>query len=190
MNGRTSRRAWVAVVAPHPDDECLTGLLALRLQRECGLGVKVVTATLGSKVERREARAEELAAACGALGWAVDLGAARAEGDGGKIEGIARAIAGAALVTVPHAADGHATHRATHRWAVAAMDAAGGRWRVAETEYWHPMTRPNLMVGAHGREVEELRQALELHCGEVARNDYAARLGAWMSDNVRRGGCR
>lgn len=187
MSGRTSGRAWVAVVAPHPDDECLTGLLALRLQRECGLGVKVVTATLGSKAERQKARAEELAAACGALGWSVDLQAARAEGEAAKVEGIARGIAGAALVMVPHAADGHATHRATHRWAVAAMDASGGRWRVAETEYWHPMARPNLMVGAHGREVEELRRALELHRGEVARNDYASRLGAWMSDNVRRG---
>lgn len=43
------------------------------------------------------------------------------------------------------------------------------------------------MVAAKKSHVAKLRKALACHVGEVARNDYAARLPAWMSDNVRRG---
>ena len=43
------------------------------------------------------------------------------------------------------------------------------------------------MVAAQQSHVAKLRKALACHVGEVARNDYAARLPAWMSDNVRRG---
>ena len=43
------------------------------------------------------------------------------------------------------------------------------------------------MVAAPRAQLGRLRRALVCHQGEVARNDYAARLPAWMSDNVRRG---
>ena len=58
---------------------------------------------------------------------------------------------------------------------------------VVETEYWHPLEYPNLMVSAGEEQLSTLCQALSCHKGEVARNDYAARLPAWMIDNVRRG---
>lgn len=179
--------AWV--LAPHPDDECITGLLALRLQRECGFAVTVSPATLGSAKARRSARRGELRDACAALGWVPWFGAAVADDPAEKVRRLAAKWAADRpdIVFLPHAMDHHATHMATHRWGVAAMDAAGGGFRAVETEYWYPLLRPNLMVAATEADVAALRGALEMHRGEVARNDYAGRLGDWMSDNVRRG---
>lgn len=176
--------ATVLILAPHPDDESITGLLPLRLKEECGFRVWVVPATLGSRVDRRAARARELRAACRTLGFGVRF--LEADDPAAELPAVLAAICPAA-VFLPHAKDGHPTHRATHRLGVAAMDAAGGGFHVVETEYWHPLERPNLMVAAKKTHVAELRRALACHAGEVARNDYAARLPAWMSDNVRRG---
>ncbi|HRT06013.1 MAG TPA: PIG-L family deacetylase [Kiritimatiellia bacterium] len=176
--------ATVLILAPHPDDESITGLLPLRLKEECGFRVWVVPATLGSRADRRAARARELRAACRALGFGVRFLAA--EDPAAELPAVLAAIRPDA-VFLPHAKDGHPTHRATHRLGVAAMDAAGGGFHVVETEYWHPLERPNLMVAAKKSHVAALQKALACHVGEVARNDYAARLPAWMSDNVRRG---
>lgn len=176
--------ATALILAPHPDDESITGLLPLRLKRECGFRIVVVPATLGSRAERRAARARELRAACRTLGFEIRFLAA--EDPAAELPAVLAALRPAA-VFLPHARDGHPTHRATHRIGVAAMDAAGGGFHVVETEYWHPLERPNLMVAARKDHVAKLRQALACHVGEVARNDYAARLPAWMSDNVRRG---
>ncbi len=180
-------RLWI--VAPHPDDECITGLLALRLQRECGFGVTVSPATLGSLRARRAARREELRAACAALGWVPWFGAAMTDDPQEKVRRLAARwrTERPDIVFLPHALDNHPTHRATHRWGAAAMDAAGGAFRAVETEYWHPLLRPNLMVAAAAGDLRDLAAALSLHRGEVARNDYAMRLPDWMSDNVRRG---
>ena len=172
------------ILAPHPDDESITGLLALRLQKECGFRIWVVPATLGSRLDRQAARKQELRAACRTLGFRV-----RFLGAGDPAAELRQALAAIrpAVVFLPHAKDGHPTHRATHRLGVATLDAAGGVFHVVETEYWHPLERPNLMVAAPKSHVADLRRALACHVGEVARNDYAARLPAWMSDNVRRG---
>lgn len=182
-----SRLAWM--LAPHPDDECITGLLALRLQRECAFRVVVSPATLGSAVERRAARRQELRAACGVLGWTVDFCVVQTEDPAEKIRCLADRWRARRpdVVILPHARDGHPTHRQTHRWGVAAMDAAGGVFHAVETEYWHPLLHPNLMLAATEDDLRQLAGALAMHRGEVARNDYAARLPAWMSDNVRRG---
>ncbi len=181
------RTLWI--LSPHPDDECITGLLALRLQRECGFRVTVSPATLGSLRARRAARRSELRAACAALGWMPWFGAAMTDDPAEKVRRLSARWQATRpdIVFLPHALDGHSTHRATHHWGVAAMDAAGGTFRAVETEYWHPLLRPNLMVAASERDLRDLMSALSLHKGEVARNDYAARLPAWMSDNVRRG---
>lgn len=172
------------ILAPHPDDECITGLLPLRLKEERGFRVWVVPATLGSRPERQAARKKELKAACAALGFGVRFLAA---GDAVReLRGILEKLRPAVLF-MPHARDGHPRHRETYRLGVAAMDAAGGGFHVVETEYWHPLVRPNLIVAASGAQLKTLRRALACHEGELARNDYAARLPAWMSDNVRRG---
>jgi len=55
--------------SPHPDDESITGGLALRLLRECGWKIINVAVTLGSNLERRAGRLEELKGACRFLGF-------------------------------------------------------------------------------------------------------------------------
>src|SRR5579859_1389521 len=54
--------------APHPDDECISGGLALRLLRQARMRVVNVAVTLGSKKERQADRLSELQHACRYLG--------------------------------------------------------------------------------------------------------------------------
>ena len=69
-----SANAPVALIfAPHPDDECIMGAWPLRLLREAGLRVVNVAVTLGSNLERRAGRWEELQAACSWLGFGLEL---------------------------------------------------------------------------------------------------------------------
>ena len=177
------------ILAPHPDDESIIGLLPLRLREERGFQVWVVPVTLGRREDRRAARAKELRAACRALGFRLRIPMAVAAGVASMKELIAVLDdLRPSVVFMPHAKDGHATHRASHWMGVSAMDVARQKsFHVVETEYWHPLERPNLMVAASAAQLKTLRRALACHKGEVARNDYAARLPAWMSDNVRRG---
>jgi N-acetylglucosamine malate deacetylase 1 len=173
------------ILAPHPDDESITGLLPLRLHAESGFRIWVVPATLGSRIERQADRRKELKSACSVLGFGV-----RFFGPGEPAGQLSRLLERLepTVVFIPHARDGHPTHQATHRLGIAAMDAVRRRtFHVVETEYWHPLERPNLMVAALPKHLLELRRALACHKGELARNDYAARLPAWMCDNVRRG---
>jgi LmbE family N-acetylglucosaminyl deacetylase len=197
--------ASVALIfSPHPDDECITGALALRLRREAGFRVVNIAVTLGSKASRRKARLAELSAACKFLGFELEQ---IAPGGLGPITPVARVqepkrwetavrLTAAllwrhqpAVVFLPHAHDWHPTHIGTH-WLV--MDAlatlpATFTCTLVETEFWGAMTAPNLMVESGETDVADLVAALSLHAGEVWRNPYHLRLPAWMQDNVRRG---
>ena len=64
--------------APHPDDECIVGGLAVRLMREARMNVINVAVTQGSKKERQAERCRELENACHYLGF--DLHGHRANG--------------------------------------------------------------------------------------------------------------
>lgn len=191
------------LLAPHPDDECVTGGLALRLVREAGWRVTVVPVTLGSRRERRAARLAELRAACGVLGFecvpVAEEGLESAawppgSGDESRRAADARALAealarlSASVLFFPHAGDAHRTHVGTHRLALAAL-AALSDWRgwIVETEFWGTMADPNLMVQIEPQDVALLMCALARHTGEVARNPYHLFLPAWMQDSVRRG---
>ena len=179
----------IMMLAPHPDDESIVGLLPLRLKEECGVEVWVVPVTMGSQKERRMARAKELREACKTLGFRLQFPVSASVGTAQEndLVDVLRKIK-PSIVFVPHAKDGHPTHQATHKLGVAAMDALKPQgFTVVETEYWHPLERPNLMVSAGEEQLAILCRALSCHKGEVARNDYAARLPAWMIDNVRRG---
>src|SRR6266436_4630119 len=57
--------------APHPDDECIIGGLALRLMREARMNVINVAVTQGSKKERQAERFRELENACHYLGFGL-----------------------------------------------------------------------------------------------------------------------
>lgn len=179
-------RLRVLVVPPHPDDECLTGLLPLRLQREAGAEVDVRAATYGSSEARRKERRKELESACGVLDWRV-LGKGTTPL---TVDELAKMLARGryGLVVCPHARDGHPRHRATHRLVREAIARSPGPGPlVAETDYWMPMEHPNLAVEGSDLYLEWLKAALRMHKGEVARSDYDKRLWAWWVDNIRRG---
>ena len=57
--------------APHPDDECVVGGIAMRLLRQAHMGLINVAVTLGSKKERQQERLHELQNACNYLGFGL-----------------------------------------------------------------------------------------------------------------------
>lgn len=179
----------VLLFSPHPDDECITGLLPLRLMRECGMQIIDVPVTFGSDKRRQAGRAKELAAACAYLGWSVyretgDLQPLFAEDIAQVIE-----IHEPKIIFMPHARDWNSRHEATHHLVVAALELLPASFScvVIETEYWGAMRDPNLMVAGCAEQVADLVAAISLHAEEVARNPFHLLLPAWMQDNVRRG---
>lgn len=192
------------ILSPHPDDECLTGVLPLRLLREQNWQIIVVAVTLGSNQSRRVARNLELAKACAVLGFSAllpvedgfsNINARAREDDPAawrkNAVRLAEIIAHYApqAILMPHAADWNATHIGTHllaRDALAKLPQDFG-CSIIETEYWQPMLDPNLMIEAKETDVAALLSALACHMGEVARNPYDRRFIPYLIDNVRRG---
>ncbi|NOU35217.1 MAG: PIG-L family deacetylase [Kiritimatiellaceae bacterium] len=179
----------VLLFSPHPDDECITGLLPLRLMREAGKQIINIPVTFGSKVERRAGRAKELTDACAYLGWTVFHGA-----ENFQPLGVVDAVRilkkfRPEIIFMPHAKDQNVRHISTH---VLVMDALRQMeddfsCTVVETEFWSAMEHPNLMVEADAQTVADLIAATSFHAEEVKRNPYHLSLPAWMQDNVRRG---
>jgi len=189
--------------SPHPDDESITGGLALRLLREARWNIVNVAVTLGSKRERRAARREELRQACHFLGFEMV-----AAGENGleRINASTRAhnpnqwsASVAAISTIlreqrpaaiffPHEQDWNSTHIGTHLLVLDALTQSGELdCFLVETEFWGQMTTPNLLVEYGEAEVADLVAAVSFHVEEVRRNPYHLGLPAWMNDNVRRG---
>lgn len=190
------------ICSPHPDDECIVGALPLRLKREAGYRVLNLAITLGSKRERRAARRQELRHACDYLGFDLEVCgddgwsdvslASRASGAGAWQEKVAALAAvfsrhAPSLLVFPHAADGSATHIGVHWLVHDALQTSGHACLTAQTEFWHPLAHPNLMLETSLADTADLVAALACHVGEVQRNPYHLRLPAWMADNVRRG---
>lgn len=192
------------VFAPHPDDECIQGGLALRLRRELSFRVSAVAVTQGSRVDRQAARLDEMREACHFLGF--ELITTRTNGLTGidprsreqnpsewedAVAVIAQIISyhRASVIFLPHDHDHHSTHIGTHLLVLDALGTLGPGYRckVVETEYWQAMADPNLMVESSPDDVADLVAAVSFHKGEVARNPYHRFMPAWMSDNVRRG---
>jgi len=180
----------VLLFSPHPDDECITGLLPLRLMLETGRQVINVPVTFGSNVERQSERAEELKDACGYLGWGIYR--AREDFQPLEVDDIVGVLSEFQpdIIFVPHSQDWNSTHISTHfsvMDALAKMD-TNFSCLVAETQFWGTMNDPNLLVEGDSHCVADLVAATSLHAGEVARNPYHLRLPAWMQDNACRGG--
>jgi N-acetylglucosamine malate deacetylase 1 len=178
----------VVMFSPHPDDECLTGLLPLRLMREAGMEVVNVPVTYGSKPERRAERLEELKAACAFLGWTLHARTSLEPMEKDEIVRILQDLR-PEMVMMPHAQDHHPRHIATHALIMDALAVMPCDFSctVAETEFWGAMNNPNLMVESDAPTLADLVAATSLHTGEVSRNPYHLLLPAWMQDNVRRG---
>jgi LmbE family N-acetylglucosaminyl deacetylase len=180
----------VLLFSPHPDDECITGLLPLRLMQEAGMQIINIPVTFGSNTERQAARASELSDACGYLGWSCchrreDFFSLDSSDIAAAISDICPAV-----IFMPHDKDWNPRHVSTHAMVVDALKQQGAAFNctVVETEFWGAMDDPNLMVEADADSVAKLVAALSLHAGEVSRNPYHLLLPAWMQDNVRRGG--
>ncbi len=197
----------VLIAAPHPDDEALIGALPLRMRIEAGARVLDCAITLGSDLRQRARRLSELQSACRVLDfeltvppetgfdnvtlpnrrerpdeWRAKVTALREIFDREKPE----------VVFAPHAEDFNTAHIGTHYLVLDALRehlASTGRGPVAlvETEFWHEMTAPNLMVAVTPELAAIQIMAAAEHGGEVSRNPYHLRFPARLIDNVRRG---
>lgn len=195
----------VALFAPHPDDECLQGGLALRLQRQSGWRAVNVPVTFGSNPQRKQGRLKELTDAIEFLGFGMrplaELGldrvtAAAREREPEHWASCVRAAQAAleelkpALIVCPHEADWNGTHIGTHLLVLDALALMPPDFtcRVAFSEFWGTLYAPNLMVELSIEDVADLVAATSFHVKEVERNPYHLRLPAQLMDNVRRGG--
>jgi LmbE family N-acetylglucosaminyl deacetylase len=193
------------IFSPHPDDECIIGGFAIRLQRESGFRVLNVAVTQGSNKARQAARWDELAAACDYLGFDLvetapgglervnaSTRAADASHWGRSVDIIAGIIEAhqPAVVFFPHDADWNSTHIGTHHLVSDALQRQPAAFTCAaiETEFWGAMATPNLMVESSIADLGDMMTALSFHVGEVRRNPYHLLVPPWMQDNVRRGG--
>jgi len=179
----------VLIFAPHPDDECITGLLPLRLMREAEMQIINVPVTFGSNVERQAGRAAELKDACNYLGWNI---LAREGFQSLEKDDVIRILKQEQpkVIFFPHSKDWNSRHIATHHLVIDALAEMPAEFSctVVEVEFWAAMGDPNLMVEADAQFVADLVAATSLHVEEVERNPYHLLLPAWMQDNVRRGG--
>jgi len=180
----------VLLFSPHPDDECITGLLPLRLMREAGKRIINIPVTYGSNEVRRAGRARELEDACAYLGWENSP----ATDDYGAMDvmDVVRVLEEfhPEIIFVPHEEDWNSRHISTHHLVVDALKQMGSEFYclVVESEFWGAMDDPNLMIEGDAQIVADLVAATSLHVEEVVRNPFHLLLPAWMQDNVRRGG--
>lgn len=209
---RDPSRPCGLILSPHPDDECLTGALPLRLRREKNWQIVNVAVTLGSNPSRQKERQSELAHASAVLGITSML----AEPNGflevtpqtresaqesaqesdrapwkkriAKIQALIEHFQPTALF-MPHAEDGHPTHKGTHLLGIDALAKMPKAFScsIVLTEYWTEMTTPNALVGIGEKDAATLVAALSCHRGEVERNAYDRRFPAYLIDAVRRG---
>src|SRR5262245_60193086 len=191
--------------APHPDDECISGGIALRLLREASMNVINVAVTQGSKQERQAERWTELKGACDYLGFGViSTGANGLEKVNPKTRSQdpqfwANSVAvirdilkrtNPKVLIFPHERDWNSTHIGTHHLVMDALASLPRDFEcfLVETEFWGQMDDPNLMLEISEQDVADMVAAITFHVGEIARNPYHLLLAPWMMDNVRRGG--
>jgi LmbE family N-acetylglucosaminyl deacetylase len=194
----------VLIFSPHPDDESITGGLALRLLCEAKWNVVNVAVTLGSNRARQVARRRELENACASLGFGLIVAGARGLDDinpeshakkPAHWRAAVKIIAGILaeqkprVIFLPHENDVHPAHVGVHLLVLDALKTLPANFTCffVETEFWGQMADPNLLVEVGTKDLVDLIVALSFHAGEVKRNAYHARLPAWMIDNVRRG---
>src|SRR3954454_1394447 len=190
--------------APHPDDECIVGGLAVRLMREAKLNMINVAVTQGSKRERQAERLTELQNACDFIGFGVEttgpsglerINPKTREQDPKHWSACVQVIHKLLekhqprVILFPHEQDWNSTHIGTHYLVMDALKQMPAAFEcyIVETEFWGQMATPNLMVEISEQDVTDMITATTFHVGEVQRNPYHLLLPPWMQDNVRRG---
>ena len=190
--------------APHPDDECIVGGMAVRLMRQAGMRLVNVAVTLGSKKERQTERLRELQNACKFIGFELVTTAPNGlerinpktrDQDKQHWSACVKLVQGILethrpkVVLLPHDRDWNSTHIGTHYLVMDALKQmpAGFECYLVETEFWGAMSDPNLMVEISAEDLADMIAATTFHVGEVNRNPYHLLLPPWMMDNVRRG---
>ena len=186
----------VLLVSPHPDDECIGGALALRLQKENQVQLFNAAISLGSS--RQMPRLKELEEACQFLTIKNFNLSSRVENEEDwkiketLLEEVILNIR-PKLIICPHADDGHATHIKTSQLLTRVLSESEKIKKelktifVAWSEFWFPMRNPNLLLEVPLETLMRQIKGLEKHQGEITRNPYHLRLPGWMMDNVRRG---
>ncbi|HSU52816.1 MAG TPA: PIG-L family deacetylase [Candidatus Dormibacteraeota bacterium] len=190
--------------SPHPDDECISGGIALRILRETGMAVANVAVTQGSKKERQGERLQELKGACNYLGFDLIttgpnglekvIPKTRSQDQphwSASVEMIHKILSEhrPRVIMFPHEHDWNSTHIGTHFLVMDALSKMPADYEcyLVETEFWGQMNTPNLMVEISSKDIADMITAITFHIGEVKRNPYHLLLPAWMMDNVRRG---
>lgn len=176
----------VMLLSPHPDDECITSALALRLAFENNVHLINVAVTLGSDKKRQKARLKELTSACAVL----EMEFTTLEEDWKKKEKELLSLIekyAPQVILAPHIEDHHPTHVKTGKLLLKVLPKVKLPCVVAWTEFWGRLPDPNLLIEVPSSIVDVQMRALAMHEGEIKRNPYHLRLPAWMMDNVRRG---
>ena len=190
--------------APHPDDECIVGGLALRILREAPMNLLDVAVTQGSKKERQAERLVELQNACNYIGFGLlatgpkgldKINPRKRKDEPDHWRKCVKVIAGILkaqkprVILFPHEHDWNTTHIGTHFLVMDALAIMSSDFAcyLVETEFWGQMTQPNLMVEISADNLADMIAATTFHVGEVTRNPFHLLLPAWMMDNVRRG---
>jgi LmbE family N-acetylglucosaminyl deacetylase len=190
--------------SPHPDDECISSGIAVRLMRETGMDVLNVAVTQGSNKARQPERLQELKAACDYIGFGLlttgpngleNINPKTRENDPSHWADCVTTILGILqghlprVIMFPHAGDWNSTHIGTHFLVLDALRQMTPEFAcyLVETEFWGQMSDPNLMVEISAKHLAEMITGTSFHVGEVKRNPYHLLLPAWMLDNVRRG---
>ena len=194
----------VLFFAPHPDDETISGALALRLLRESKLNVINVAVTQGSRKERQAGRLAELRGACDYLGFGLqtilpngleNVTVRTRQNEAQLWSGMVRVITGILashqprVILFPHERDWNGTHIGVHYLVMDALRQMPMNFEcyTVETEFWGAMDDPDLMAEVSAQDLADLIAATTFHVGEVKRNPYHLSLPAWLMDNVRRG---
>lgn len=206
-SARGSGPKKIVIFSPHPDDECINGGLALRLKNENNFQVTNAALTLGSHLPRQKQRLSELESACDVLGFNLwlpncygfsSLKIKHRKANTQEWQCQVSIIANYLLqekpdgIFFPHKHDFNPTHIASHYLLIDAIAWIHQRGEnlhahLFETEFWHMMENPNLMVCLPEHDVVQLIEALAQHKGEIARNPYHLRLPFRLMDNITRG---
>jgi LmbE family N-acetylglucosaminyl deacetylase len=183
-------KTTVLAVSPHPDDELIPVGGTLLTLSDAGCRVVNLACSLGRPTQhvRREG---ELRAACARAGFDLDIAdppIAMSRGDDLTVAQSRTTDLVAdrlrryrpQVVLAPGPTDAHHAHEVVSRAVREAVGSVGAPVTVWWWELWGYLHRATLLVDVE-RVLDRTCEALELHAGEVARNDYVGLVRARAS---------